>query len=65
MFKKKSKNTAITCKFNIPVFDVYRNLGIDFNNAEDYNKFSFDGLHFNDVGNRMLADKIIEFLSKL
>ena len=55
----------IVPKYGFPVFDMFRNLGIDFNNSDDYEKYSFDGLHFNDAGNRAIADKIIEFLSSL
>lgn len=55
----------IVPKYGFAVFDMFRNLGIDFNNPDDYEKYSFDGLHFNDLGNRMLADKIIEVLKSL
>ena len=55
----------IVPKYGFYVFDLFRNLGIDFNNPEQCKELSFDGLHFNDMGNRMLADSIIEFLKNL
>lgn len=55
----------IVPKHGIPVFDMYRNLGIDFNNADHCKKYSIDGLHFNDAGNHVIADAIIKFLSEL
>ncbi len=55
----------IVPKYGFPVFDLYRKLGIDFNNPEQCRKYSFDGLHFNDAGNIVLANAIIEFLEKL
>lgn len=59
------KILEIVPKYGFPVFDLYRNLGIDFNDPKQYTDYSFDGLHFNDAGNRVLADKIIEFLKAL
>lgn len=55
----------IVPKYGFPVFDLYRDLGIDFNNSEQCENLSFDGLHFNDAGNRMLADCIIKYLESL
>ena len=55
----------IVPKYGFPVFDMFRNLGIDFNNPDDYEKYSIDGLHFNDVGNHAIADAIIKFLESL
>lgn len=59
------KILEIVPKYGFPVFDMYGNLGIDFNNPQQCEKYSIDGLHFNDTGNRVIADKIIEFLRSL
>ena len=55
----------IAPKYGFPVFDMFRNLGIDFNNPSDYERFSIDGLHFNDEGNIRIADTIIKYLESL
>ena len=57
------KNTAKEC--GIPVLDLYDGLGIDPNLPEDLEKYAPDGLHFNDVGHAVLAQKLAEFLMEL
>ena len=52
-------------QFNIPVLDLYENLGIDPNIEEDKIKFTDDGLHFNNVGHNVIATKLKEFLENL
>ncbi len=51
--------------FGIPVLDLYNCLGIDPNAQEDNLKYTVDGLHFNDLGHGILANKIAEFLKSL
>lgn len=50
---------------NIPVLNLYENLGIDPNNEEDREKYTADGLHFNEEGHMVLADFLIDFLKNL
>ena len=52
-------------QFDIPVLDLYHNLGIDPNNEEDRIKYTSDGLHFNDAGHHIIAKKLGAFLETL
>lgn len=52
-------------QFNIPVLDLYRNLGIDPHNKADFEKYTADGLHFNDDGHAVIARKLKEFIETL
>lgn len=49
----------------IPVLDLYRNLGIDPNSEADRERYTTDGLHLNDAGHGVLAEKLGEFLTAL
>lgn len=46
----------------IPVLNLYETLPINPNIAEHKEKYTADGLHFNDAGHKILADMLIEFL---
>lgn len=46
----------------IPVLNLYETLPINPNIAEHKEKYTADGLHFNDAGHKILADILIEFL---
>lgn len=52
-------------QFGIPVLDLYHDLGIDPHNEDDFNTYTVDGLHFNDVGHGVIAEKLKEFIEKL
>ena len=52
-------------EFNIPVLDLFENLGIDPNNESDKEKYTTDGLHFNDEGQAFLAKALGDFLEAL
>ena len=52
-------------KYQIPVLNLYNELGIDPNIPEDKEKYTVDGLHFNDAGHRIIATRLGDFLSKL
>ena len=52
-------------QFDIPVLDLYHDLGIDPNDPEDRAKYTADGLHFNDAGHQILAAKLKVFLEAL
>ena len=51
--------------YDLPVFDTYDMLGIDPTIDEDKEKYTSDGLHFNDAGHAILAKKLAEFISAL
>lgn len=52
-------------QFNIPVLDLYRRLGIDPHNPEHYDTYTVDGLHFNDAGHAVLAERLKDFIESL
>lgn len=51
--------------FDIPVLDMYNKLGLDPNDPEVKSKYTSDGLHFNDEGHAIIAERIEEFLRSL
>lgn len=57
------KQTA--ARFEIPVLDLYEKLGIDPTKPEDKQKYTVDGLHFNDAGHAVIAARLQEFLEAL
>ena len=52
-------------QFDIPVLDLYRNLGIDPHDEESFNTYTTDGLHFNDAGHGVIAKKLKAFIETL
>lgn len=52
-------------KHGIPVLNLYERLPINPNIAEHKEKYTADGLHFNDDGHKILADTLIEFIRKI
>ncbi len=52
-------------EFGIHVLDLYHELPIDPLDAEMHAKYTADGLHFNDEGQKILANCLKEFLEKL
>lgn len=55
----------IAAKYNIPVMNLFTQLGIDPNDPDDYEKYTADGLHLNDAGHIVLANKLKSFLESL
>ena len=49
-------------EFDVPVLDLYHDLGITPNEEEDRAKYTTDGLHFNDDGHAVIAAKLQAFL---
>ena len=49
-------------QFDIKVLDLYRNLGVDPHIPEQFKKYTTDGLHFNDEGHALLAQKLEELI---
>ena len=52
-------------QFEIPVLNLFEKLGIDPTKPEDKEKYTVDGLHFNDAGHHVLAARLQEFLEAL
>ena len=52
-------------QFEIPVLNLFEKLGIDPTKPEDKEKYTADGLHFNDAGHHVLAARLQEFLEAL
>ena len=52
-------------ELDIPVLDLFENLGIDPNNDEDMARYTEDGLHFNDDGHAFIARALGDFLAAL
>lgn len=51
--------------FGIPTLDLYRNLGIDPHNEDEFVKYTLDGLHFNENGHAVIAQKLKEFIEAI
>ena len=49
-------------QFDIPVLDLYHNLGLD---PQCFEAYTMDGLHFNDAGHEILAQKLKDFIEAL
>ena len=52
-------------QFDIKVLDLYRDLGIDPHDDEQYEAYTIDGLHFNDQGHVQIAQKLKEFIETM
>ncbi len=52
-------------RHGISTLDLYRELGIDPNNPEMKAKYVPDGLHPNDAGHAIIAEKLYEFLETI
>ena len=62
-YTKIIKDTAAL--FDIPVLDLFENLGIDPADPVQREKYTTDGLHFNDAGQYFIADCLGKFLESL
>ncbi len=49
----------------IHVLNLFEKLPINPNNTADFEKYTVDGLHFNDEGQKVLAKVLAEFLERL
>ena len=52
-------------QFDIPVLDLYHNLGLDPHDPECYRAYTVDGLHFNDAGHAFIAECLKDFIKTL
>lgn len=50
---------------NIPVLNLYEKLPVNPKFKEDYDKYTVDGLHFNENGHKLIADLLTDFLKSL
>lgn len=51
--------------FDIPTLDLYHNLGLDAHDPECYKTYTVDGLHFNDAGHAVIAQRLKDFIETL
>ena len=51
--------------FEIPVLNLYETLGIDPHDPKDNETYTKDGLHFNDAGHAILAQRLHDFIVSL
>ncbi len=56
---------TLGAELGVPVLDLYRTLGIDPNRPKDRERYAPDGLHFNDEGHGVLAERLTAFLQAL
>ena len=50
---------------DVAVLDLYRNLGLDPHDQDCYDNYTIDGLHFNDAGHAVIAQRLKEFIEAL
>ncbi len=51
--------------FHIPVLDLYNDLGLDPHDPAVFDTYTMDGLHFNDAGHAVIAQKLKNFIESL
>lgn len=56
---------ATAKQFSIPALDLYHNLGLDPHDPQCCADYTVDGLHFNDAGHAILAQRLKEFIDTL
>jgi len=54
--------TETAKQFDIKVLDLYNDLGVDPHIPEQFEKYTTDGLHFNNEGHALMAEKLKEFI---
>ena len=52
-------------QFGVNVLDLYHGLGVDPHIPEHFEKYTVDGLHLNNEGHRLIAQKLAEFITAL
>ena len=52
-------------QFHIPTLDLYNDLGLDPHDPEIFDTYTMDGLHFNDAGHAVIAQKLKEFIDSI
>lgn len=56
---------TVAKRHGFAVLDLYRNLGINPNVKTDCDRYTVDGLHFNDAGHFAIANRMVNFLERL
>ena len=51
--------------FHIPALDLYNDLGLDPHDPEIFDTYTMDGLHFNDAGHAVIAQKLKDFIEAI
>ena len=57
--------TETAKQFDIKVLDLYNDLGVDPHIPEQFEKYTTDGLHFNNEGHALMAEKLKEFIEAM
>jgi len=52
-------------QFDIAVLDLYHDLGVDPHIPEQFEMYTMDGLHFNDEGHALIAEKLKELIESM
>ena len=52
-------------QLGIPTMDLYDGLGLDPHDPKIFDTYTMDGLHFNDAGHAVIAQKLKEFIEAL
>ncbi len=52
-------------KFDIPTLNLYHELGLDPRDPECRETYTVDGLHFNDAGHAVIAQRLKDFIESL
>ena len=52
-------------QFGIHTLNLYKDLGIDPHNPEDFETYTMDGLHFNDIGHEKIANLLKNFIDAI
>ncbi len=52
-------------QFDIHILNLYKDLGIDPHNPEDFETYTMDGLHFNDIGHEKIANLLKNFIDAI
>lgn len=52
-------------QFDIHTLNLYKDLGIDPHNPEDFETYTMDGLHFNDIGHEKIANLLKNFIDAI
>ena len=51
--------------FQIPAMDLYNDLGLDPHDPAVFDTYTMDGLHFNDAGHAVIAQKLKDFIEAI
>ena len=51
--------------FHIPALDLYNDLGLDPHDPAIFDTYTMDGLHFNDAGHAVIAEKLKAFIEAI